>query len=419
MHGERRLRRIEVDRSEGFGERLLGALLDRTHLISPESIAPLIAEEVTRIGGRDVAILLQDYSQQMLVPLRGARLAAGEPEVIGDSPAGEAFTRAAMIEKVRADGVRVYLPLMDGSDEIGVMATTLDSINDDDRRLLRRLASLTADIIVTKSAYTDWFFQARRRRPMTMAAEIQWSLLPPMSMATPQVSVAGVLEPAYDTAGDSFDYALNDNTLHAAILDAMGHGLDAAVMATVAVGVYRHARRNHVALDDLYAYMDKAVTQQFGPDHFVTAAMLQLDINTGLLRWFNAGHPEPLLIRDGSVIERLQSPGTVPIGIGGAAPQVSDLRLHPGDRVLFFTDGHIEDRESVTAWSGEERLITFAEAVSASAEGVQEMVRSLSLALLRARGRSTMDAATLFAVEWRGDATAANDVNAVNDVNAS
>ena len=54
-----------VDRSEGFGERLLGLLLDRARLLPPQLIAPLIAEEVARIGGRDVSILLQDYAQEL------------------------------------------------------------------------------------------------------------------------------------------------------------------------------------------------------------------------------------------------------------------------------------------------------------------------------------------------------------------
>ena len=108
------------------------------------------------------------------------------------------------------------------------MAVTLDTVDDDDRRLLRRLAGLVADMLVTKNAYTDQFFQARRREPMSVAAEIQWSLLPPLSMSVPQVAVAGILEPAYDVAGDSFDYALNDDILHVAMIDAMGHGLDAA-----------------------------------------------------------------------------------------------------------------------------------------------------------------------------------------------
>ena len=202
------------------------------------------------------------------------------------------------MEVPQADGVRMYLPLLDGSDQVGVMAVTLDSVDDDDRRLLRRLAGLVADMLVTKDSYTDQFFQARRRDPMSVAAEIQWSLLPPLAMTVPQVEVAGILEPAYDVAGDSFDYALNGDILHVAMIDAMGHGLDAATMATVAVGAYRHARRADIGLSEVYAFMDRAIDEQFGPDHFVTAQMMRLNITTGHLQWVNAGHPAPLLIRD-------------------------------------------------------------------------------------------------------------------------
>ena len=338
--------RLQVDRAEGFGERLLGVLLDRAHEMPPQLIAPLIAEEVAQIGGRDVSILLQDYEQLLLVPLPGRRLLVGDPEPVDDTPAGEAFLLARVVEVPQNGSVRMYLPLLDGSDQVGVMALTLDDVDDDDRRLLRRLSGLVADMIVTKDAYTDQFFLTRRRAEMTLAAEIQWSLLPPMSMIVPQAELAGVLEPAYEVAGDSFDYALNDNILHVGMIDAMGHGLDAATMATVAIGAYRHARRAEVELSGVYAFMDKAIADQFNPDQFVTAQMMCLNISTGRLQWVNAGHPAPLLIRDGAVAERLETPTTLPVGFGGEEPHVSERTLQRGDKLLFFTDGLIEERQS-------------------------------------------------------------------------
>ncbi|MEV0406523.1 PP2C family protein-serine/threonine phosphatase [Actinoallomurus sp. NPDC050550] len=399
---ERRARKVMVDRSEGFGERLLGMLLDRAHEMPPQLIAPLVAEEVARVGGRDVSILLQDYGQLVLAPLPGRGLVVGGSESIDDSSAGRSFLRAIPVEEPQADGVRLFLPLLDGSDQVGVMAVTLDAVDDDDRRLLRRLSGLVADMLVTKSSYTDQFFRARRRERMSVAAEIQWSLLPPLTMITPQVAVAGILEPAYDVAGDSFDYALNDDTLHLAVIDAMGHGLNAAVLATVAIGAYRHARRADIGLAELYAFMDAAVDEQFGPDQFVTAQMARLDIRSGVLRWVNAGHPAPLLIRDHRVVQALESPGTLPVGFGGDEPQIGEEELWRGDRVLFFTDGLVEEHESGGEQFGEERLIDFIERAGRPSEGIQEMARRLSHALMRERGGITSDDATLFLLEWRG-----------------
>ncbi|MER7986507.1 PP2C family protein-serine/threonine phosphatase [Streptomyces noursei] len=402
--GESQPEKGAVDRSEGFGERLLGVLLDRAHEMPPQLIAPLIAEEVARIGGRQVSILLQDYEQLLLVPLPGRRLTVGEPEPISDSHAGTAFLRAIPIEVPQPDGVRIYLPLLDGSDQVGVMAVTLDAIDDDDRRLLRRLAGLVADMIVTKHSYTDQFFETRRREPMSVAAEIQWSLLPPLAMSVPQAALAGILEPAYNVAGDSFDYALNDDILHMAVIDAMGHGLDAATMATVAIGAYRHARRARIGLSEIYAFMDRAIAEQFGPDHFVTAQMMRLNIATGHLQWVNAGHPAPLLIRNHDVVQQLHSPTTLPVGFGGDEPQLSERQLQRGDRVLCFTDGIIEEHEVGGEQFGEEQLIDWVNRIEHTEEGVRAVVRALSHTLKQQRGGITSDDATLFLIEWRGGA---------------
>ncbi|SBW27213.1 protein serine/threonine phosphatase [Candidatus Protofrankia californiensis] len=185
-----------------------------------------------------------------------------------------------------------------------------------------------------------------------------------------------------------------------AIIDAMGHNLDAAVLATVAIGAYRHARRAAVGLADLYMFMDEAIDKQFGPDHFVTAQMVRLNVGTGHLQWVNAGHPAPLLIRDHRVIQALESPGTLPVGFGGDIPQISEQELRRGDRVLFFTDGLIEEHESGGEQFGEERMIDFVE--RALGRDVQEITRSLSRTLMQERGGITTDDATLFLVEWRG-----------------
>ncbi|MFF3874952.1 PP2C family protein-serine/threonine phosphatase [Streptomyces sp. NPDC001978] len=393
---------VPVDRSEGFGERLLGVLLDRAHEMPPQLIAPLIAEEIGRVGGRDVSVLLQDYEQVMLVPLPGRRLVVDEAEPIAGSHAGRAFLEATPVEVPRADGVRMYLPLLDGSDQVGVLGVTMDRVDDDDRRLLRRLAGLIADMLVTKNSYTDQFTKARRRTAMSVAAEIQWSLLPPLMMSVPQVEVAGILEPAYEVAGDSFDYALNDDILHLAVIDAMGHGLSAAVMATAAIGAYRHARRADVGLSEIYAFMDRVIADQFGPEHFVTAQMMRLNIATGHLQWVNAGHPPPLLIRDQRVIGRLESPTTLPVGFGGEEPRVSEQMLRRGDRVLCFTDGLIEEREAGGEQFGLEQLIDIVTKVGVKEKGVRAMVRALSHALMSARGGVTSDDATIFLVEWHG-----------------
>ncbi|MFF5448900.1 PP2C family protein-serine/threonine phosphatase [Streptomyces sp. NPDC012888] len=391
----------EADRSESFGEELLGGLLDLAPELPPHLVGPVLAGTVARLGGRQPQILLQDYGQERLVPLEGEGLVGGEPLRIDRSEAGRCLLTSRPVERVLSEGVRVYAPLWHGGDQAGVLAVTLDRVDDDDRRILRRIAGLIADMMESKNGYTDIFFRTRRSEPMSVAAEIQWSLMPPLGMVTPRISVAGVLEPAYDVAGDSFDYALNGDTFHLAMIDAMGHGLNAATMATVAIGAYRHARRISIELAEIYLFMDRAVAEQFAPDHFVTAQMMRVDTDTGHLQWVNAGHPAPMLIRGHRVVGRLDSPTTLPVGFGGAQPQVSEVVLEPGDRILCFTDGLIEEHESGQEQFGEDQLIDWVNQLEKTDRGVRAVARDLSHTLKRARGEVTSDDATLVLVEWR------------------
>ncbi|MDP8932355.1 MAG: serine/threonine-protein phosphatase, partial [Actinomycetota bacterium] len=148
--------------------------------------------------------------------------------------------------------------------------------------------------------------------------------------------------------------------------------------------------------------MDRAIAAQFDEEHFVTVQLAHLDVRAGRLQWVNAGHPHPLLLRGHRIVRVLDSPTTLPVGFGGADPQVSEEALEPGDRVLFFTDGITEQHLSGGELFGEGRLIEILEQVAQDGGSVQETVRRLSHALKSARVDVTNDDATLFLLEWRG-----------------
>jgi serine phosphatase RsbU (regulator of sigma subunit) len=385
-----------------FGGHLLGRLLVRAAAVQPRLLASVVTQELAVAGGRDAVLLLQDYEQLLLVPLSDDGCASTGPQPIVGSPAGRAFVEERLIVLPEADGLRLYLPLRDGGDSLGVLALSVDRLDDRERPELTRLAALVAGLLTSRDRFTDLFTRARRRRPMSVAAEIQWSLLPPLTMSVPEVEVAGFLEPAYKVAGDSFDYALNGDTLHAAVIDAMGHGLKAAVMATAAIGAYRHARRAGVGLAEIYAHMDEVIADQFDPEHFATAQMMQLDSSTGRLQWVNAGHPAPLLVREHDVVRILDSPTTLPVGFGGEKPLVSEVGLQPGDRIVCFTDGVVEEHAPGGTQFGRGQLIDIAARVGRAGNGLAATARALSHALKAARGGRTSDDATIFLVEWRG-----------------
>jgi serine phosphatase RsbU (regulator of sigma subunit) len=186
-----------------------------------------------------------------------------------------------------------------------------------------------------------------------------------------------------------------------AVFDAMGHGVEAATMATLLIAAYRHGRLNESALPEIYAEMDDVMSTSY-PGRFATALIGRLDTPTGWLTWVNAGHPPGLVVREGLVVEELTGPISRPIGLGERKPIVHSAQLRPGDRVLFFTDGVVEERLPDGAQFGEHRLRQFIEDAALHELPPAETVRLLSHELLKGRGGRTTDDASLLMVEWTG-----------------
>jgi serine phosphatase RsbU (regulator of sigma subunit) len=258
-------------------------------------------------------------------------------------------------------------------------------------------------LLVAKSRYTDAWLRCRRAQPLTPAAEVQWDLLPPLAASADHISVAGILEPAYSIGGDSFDYALNNVGLEFAIVDAMGRGMSAVLMSVTAINALRNVRREGRELAGGYEQVDRLIAQHFGGFSFVTGQFGSLDSSTGTLRWINAGHPPPLLVRNGTFAGELVCEPSMPMGLGGTVVKVAEEPLQSGDRILFYTDGITESRSADGEIFGTERLADYL--VRATLDGVSaaETVRRLSANLLTFVGAGLRDDATLFLVEYRVD----------------
>lgn len=387
--------------------RVFADLLGATHLTGPSDLVPVLASVATPLGVDDLAVYLADYEQVTLVPVPGG--AAGRAVLrVEATIAGRAFTTMDVVQvDAGSEGRRrLWLPLLDGTDRLGVVELTVPA---PDGRVDPRLATyceryvhLAAQMLVSKAAYGDAFDLVRRRQPMSVASELQWSLLPPLAFATHGLVVAGVLEPCYTAGGDSFDYAVNDGVAHLAVFDAMGHGLPAAGTAAVALSAYRSCRRQLLDLPGTYAVVDTALADQFEGERYATAVLAQLDLDSGLLRYVNAGHPPPLLLRNGRLVKVLDPRPSTPLGVPfGAEPTVSEEALEPGDRVLLYTDGVTEARTPDGGFFTAERLAEFLEREAAAGRPTPETLRRLSKAILAHQNGQLQDDATALLVEWR------------------
>jgi serine phosphatase RsbU (regulator of sigma subunit) len=382
------------------GLELLGQLLEASHELAPDELVAAVARAGQVVGAEDVAIYLVDYEQTLLVPLPDGTDRA--PLAVDTTLAGRAFATIAAQEADSGTGRRLWLPLLDGAERVGVLSLTLPSVDDPLRKRCGWLATLVAELILSKDQYTDSYSQTRRRRPMGLPAEMQWQLLPPLTFVTPRVVIAGLLEPAYEVAGDAFDYALNGDTAHLAVIDPVGHDLTASVLAAVTLGSYRHSRRVGLDLAATHAAMDQAIATQFGGERFVTGQLAQLDCGTGRLQWVNAGHPLPLLVRRAKVVETLACHPAPPLGLGFGDAETATAALEPADRVLFYTDGVVEGRNLAGEPFGEARLADFLVRETLAGQPAAETMRRLARAILAHQGTRPRDDATMVFLGWPG-----------------
>ena len=383
------------------GTESLRSLLDACHLLAPEDLPGTVADRCVELGARETVLYLADYEQATLVPVPGAGVPERSALPIEGTLAGRAFQRVELVGSAGQHGYRLWIPLLDGVERLGVAELLLpEEPTGEQRDLLWAFLTLAAELIVVRDAYSDVFSRLRRRRPLSLAAEMQWELLPPMSFGTDRVVITGGLEPAYDIGGDSFDYAVNGDTAELLVLDAVGHGLPAAVLATVAVGAYRHARRNGLDLPDIAAEIDTAIAGQIGGSQFATAVLVRLDLRTGRLRWINAGHPEPLILRGTSLVRPPRCQPARPLGLQGGKPAACETRLEPGDRLLLYTDGITEARSPDGEFFGEQRLADFISAAVSAGQPSPETVRRLMRHVLDHQNDHLQDDASIVVLEW-------------------
>ncbi|HWI02955.1 MAG TPA: hypothetical protein VNT52_03895, partial [Acidimicrobiales bacterium] len=134
--------------------RALGSLLEVSHRLAPDDVAPTVAAHLGQVGMADVALYLVDLDQRRLVHLGPPDATSHEPLDIEATPAGQAFrTSKVVCEPVPAGaGTRMWVPLLDGADRIGVLGTTVAEADEAARDRALHMASITAGLVVSKSA---------------------------------------------------------------------------------------------------------------------------------------------------------------------------------------------------------------------------------------------------------------------------
>ncbi|MFI9006153.1 PP2C family protein-serine/threonine phosphatase [Actinosynnema sp. NPDC053489] len=377
----------------------LGELLAAAESAPPVESVEVVARNLEkRFGAVDVSFLLVDLVGDQVVRLTSTGHSRGDRDAERVDLRGSAYEEVLRTQQPKRehgpDGVRVVLPVTNRGDCVGVLELTVPVLEEDALAQLGEAAHALAYVIVTDRRFTDLYHWGRRTTPMSLAAEIQHQLLPTASCCeAAQFTVAGGLVPADEIGGDTYDYALERETLHLSVTDAVGHHVESALTATLLVGALRGARRAGHDLAEQARRANQALLDH-GRGALATGLLLRADLGGAGAELVNAGHPPPLRLRDG-VVEQLPLEVDVLFGVHAAVRyRVQRLDLRRGDRLVLLTDGMFE-RDAAGA---------DLPALVRDTGGLhpREVVRAVTGAVRDAcRGR-LQDDATVLCLDWHG-----------------
>jgi serine phosphatase RsbU (regulator of sigma subunit) len=357
--------------------------LEVTHVLDevpPHLIADQLVAEARRAAGVAVALYIVDIDGSQLVRLAGSedfpeRLEAPPalgPEIVPEGLPSFYETLAHRLPRCTA------APLWLRGRVIGLLLCVGNPV-----AALDDIAKQGAAALELANDYTDLIEAARRRKPTTAAAEVQYHLLPPRVARITGAQLAGGLLPAYQVGGDWFDFVENRDGAWLAIADAAGTGPTAAGLSAAALGALRAARRSGQDLVQAALTIDEVVRALHNRDFAVTAVLARWHAPTAMLAWINCGHPVPYLVDRDGALRALEGPEHPRLGVGDRPPELemSTVVLESGDRLLLVTDGITErtvEGGGTFGTDGLQRAVRSAEAptAAATAMAVQRAVTS-------------------------------------------
>jgi serine phosphatase RsbU (regulator of sigma subunit) len=361
------------------------------------SVVSVLRTALTRyFDVSEVELYLPDYR---LISLRPLDSITGAAELFVDRSAqGRVF--AAGEPLIEGSG-RLLLPVTARGRRVGVLDVEPPAkAGSESLEELGEIAEVLGWVLIMAGAETDRFSNARRQRRLTVAAEIQWDLLPGGSFDLDRLALACQLEPAYAIAGDNYDWAVNGRRLTVTISNGMGEGMQAALLTSLTVGALRNARRSGADLAEQAGQAGDAVHSRHGGKEFVATLLLEVDLTTGTVQAVDAGSPILLRSPAGAPFTRVDLDQQLPLGMFAGTTYVTQtFQLEPGDRLLAVSDGMHGARSPRGEVFGERALERTAKAgrrLSAT-EAVRALVREL---ISHHDGTDLRDDAVAVCLDW-------------------
>lgn len=273
-----------------------------------------------------------------------------------------------------------------------VMAKLTDMIGSQHTRLLGLLDELRA-ALAGKEAL------AKLQRELEIAARLQSLILPRESLCHPAVEIAAAMIPAEEVGGDFYDYFLLDsNTLGLVIADVSGKGIPAAFFMAVTRTLLRSYAELMPSARDCIIRLNDQLCDHNEEMMFVTLFFAIVDLESGAIRYVNAGHNPPVHLSNSAVmLPKGQNPALAVIP--GINYFEGRLRLAPGDMLFLYTDGITEATDCQQRIFGETAMCTVLEAHRQDVEFPARMIEAIRKF---ENGAKQADDITLLALTFHG-----------------
>lgn len=225
-------------------------------------------------------------------------------------------------------------------------------------------AVLSDDINSTVDTLKRYIKEADERidKELEFARQIQHSALPSVFPPYPNridFDIFAQMYTAKEVGGDFYDfYLLGKDKLAFLIADVSGKGIPAAMFMMTAKTLIKSLVESGIEPSDAFTKANNKLCENNEAGMFVTAWLGILDLNTGLLKYVNAGHNPPLIKRNGKYFEFLCSkPNFVLAGMENIKYKTNEIQLSPGDEIFLYTDGVTEANDTSYELFGDDRLL--------------------------------------------------------------
>lgn len=248
--------------------------------------------------------------------------------------------------------------------------TSLSQITDGDLNVTvdvrdnEEFASLSDDINSTVTTLKHYIDEAAARfdKDLEIAKQIQQSALPSVFPPYPNrkdFSIYASMNAAKEVGGDFYDfYLVDENHLAFVVADVSGKGIPGAMFMMTSKTLIKSFAESGLPVHEVLTNVNTQLCQNNEAGKFVTAWMGILDLQTGLIKFANAGHNPPLVKhKDGSYEFLKGKVNFVLAGMDMVKYKEQELQLQPGDEIYLYTDGVTEAHNSNNELFGENRLL--------------------------------------------------------------